>query len=94
MMPSAEWHGFTTAGWTGGRVTSTDGAGNRISLAHFESGRETVTYYTYNAANELTQRQVGVNPEGADFTEYDYRCLCQVDLGERVDSALSSISLS
>ena len=36
-----------------------DAAGNRRSMVHVEGGSTTVTYYLYNAANELTQRQVG-----------------------------------
>ena len=35
-----------------------DPAGNRSAKHHLEGGDGTVIYYTYNAANELTQRQV------------------------------------
>jgi hypothetical protein len=48
-------------------------AGNRTLLRHGETGADNLTYYGYDAANELT------NLHGKDgWTYFAYRCLCQV----------------
>jgi hypothetical protein len=54
---------------------------------------EAVVYYSYSKTKP--PKWSALHGQRAEhFTYFSYRCLCQVDLGERADFALSSISLS
>jgi len=48
-----------------------DAVGNRAAMVHTEGGSTTLTYYSYNAGNELTQRQVSYQG-GWVSTDYAY----------------------
>ena len=52
--------------------------------------RDTIVYSGYDARGQRTEMTV----YGQGTVYYSYRYLCQLDLGARADSALSSISLS
>ena len=69
-----------------------DAAGNPIAIER-ESGLG-LYYYEYDQLQRLAYEGQFVDTAREYENYYEYRCLCQVDLGARGDFALSSISLS